>query len=87
MLLSLINLVVLRYFHDIAFFLVRNIYIYIYSVSGPDFADVYSNNNGFSPPMVPADTVAYLHKVSEYARRKGMSVGIKDCVVSHRYTY
>lgn len=42
--------------------------------------DVYSNDNGFTPAIVPADTVAYLHKVSEYARSKGLSVGIKNCV-------
>ncbi|KAF2713497.1 glycoside hydrolase family 114 protein [Pleomassaria siparia CBS 279.74] len=46
----------------------------------PDNVDVYSNDNGFSPAIVPADTVAYLHLVSEYARSKGMSVGIKNCV-------
>lgn len=43
-------------------------------------SDVYSNDNGFTPEIVPADTVAYLHKVSAYARSKGMSVGIKNCV-------
>jgi hypothetical protein len=43
-------------------------------------ADVYSNGNGFKPAIVPGDSVAYLHKVSEYARSLGMSVGIKNCV-------
>lgn len=42
--------------------------------------DVYSNDNGFTPEIVPGDTVAYLHKVSAYARSKGMSVGIKNCI-------
>lgn len=42
--------------------------------------DVYSNDNGFKPDILPSDTIAYLHKVSEYARSKGMSVGIKNCI-------
>jgi len=46
----------------------------------PDNVDVYSNDNGFTPLIVPQDTVVYLHKVSAYARSKGMSVGIKNCV-------
>ncbi|KAJ4350349.1 uncharacterized protein N0V89_008970 [Didymosphaeria variabile] len=46
----------------------------------PDNVDVYSNDNGFSPTILPSDTVAYLHKISEYARAKGMSVGIKNCI-------
>lgn len=41
---------------------------------------MYSNENGFTPVITPADTVTYLHKVSEYARSKGMSVGIKNCI-------
>ncbi|KAF1965125.1 hypothetical protein BU23DRAFT_575100 [Bimuria novae-zelandiae CBS 107.79] len=46
----------------------------------PDNVDVYSNDNGFKPDILPSDTVAYLHKISEYARLKGMSVGIKTCI-------
>ncbi|KAF2193910.1 glycoside hydrolase family 114 protein [Zopfia rhizophila CBS 207.26] len=46
----------------------------------PDNVDVYSNDPGFNPPIEPGDTVKYLHKVSEYARNKGMSVGIKNCI-------
>lgn len=42
--------------------------------------DVYSNENGFQPVITPGDTVTYLHKISEYARSKGMSVGIKNCI-------
>jgi hypothetical protein len=41
---------------------------------------VYSNDNGFTPVITPDDTVAYLHKISAYARSKGMSVGIKNCI-------
>lgn len=45
-------------------------------------ADVYSNENGITPtnPIVPADTVAYLHKLSTLAHSLGMSVGIKNCI-------
>jgi hypothetical protein len=43
-------------------------------------ADVYSNDNGFTPLITPDDTIAYLHKISAYARSKGMSVGIKNCI-------
>ncbi|KAF2680800.1 glycoside hydrolase family 114 protein [Lentithecium fluviatile CBS 122367] len=46
----------------------------------PDNVDVYSNDNGFTPEIKPDDTVAYLHKLSAYARSKGMSVGIKNCI-------
>ncbi|KAF1948142.1 hypothetical protein CC80DRAFT_392549, partial [Byssothecium circinans] len=46
----------------------------------PDNVDVYSNDHGFSPEITPGDTVAYLHKISTYARSKGMSVGIKNCI-------
>ncbi|KAF2870246.1 glycoside hydrolase superfamily, partial [Massariosphaeria phaeospora] len=46
----------------------------------PDNVDVYSNDNGFQPLITPGDTVAYLHKISAYARSKGMSVGIKNCI-------
>ncbi|KAF2279764.1 uncharacterized protein EI97DRAFT_440057 [Westerdykella ornata] len=46
----------------------------------PDNVDVYSNDNGFTPEITPGDTVAYLHKISAYARNKGMSVGIKNCI-------
>jgi hypothetical protein len=42
--------------------------------------DVYSNEHGFTPEITPNDTVTYLHKISEYARSKGMSVGIKNCI-------
>jgi hypothetical protein len=44
-------------------------------------ADVYSNDHGFTnPEITPGDTVTYLHKISDYARSKGMSVGIKNCI-------
>ncbi|KAF2269701.1 family 114 glycoside hydrolase, partial [Lojkania enalia] len=46
----------------------------------PDNVDVYSNDNGFTPEITPGDTVTYLHKISEYARSLGMSVGIKNCI-------
>ncbi|ORX92936.1 glycoside hydrolase superfamily, partial [Clohesyomyces aquaticus] len=46
----------------------------------PDNVDVYSNENGFKPAIVPDDTVKYLHKVSAYARSLNMSVGIKNCI-------
>ncbi|KAK3214739.1 hypothetical protein GRF29_19g1174617 [Pseudopithomyces chartarum] len=46
----------------------------------PDNVDVYSNDNGFKPDILPSDTITYLHKISEYARSKGMSVGIKNCI-------
>ncbi|KAL5409156.1 hypothetical protein PMIN03_006087 [Paraphaeosphaeria minitans] len=46
----------------------------------PDNVDVYSNDNGFTPPIVPSDTISYLSKISAYARSKGMSVGIKNCI-------
>jgi hypothetical protein len=41
---------------------------------------VYSNDNGFKPDITADDTIAYLHKISVYARSKGMSVGIKNCI-------
>ncbi|OAG11570.1 family 114 glycoside hydrolase, partial [Paraphaeosphaeria sporulosa] len=46
----------------------------------PDNVDVYSNDNGFTPPILPSDTISYLSKISAYARSKGMSVGIKNCI-------
>jgi len=41
---------------------------------------VYSNDHGFKPEITSDDTIAYLHKISTYARSKGMSVGIKNCI-------
>ncbi|KAF2439423.1 glycoside hydrolase family 114 protein [Karstenula rhodostoma CBS 690.94] len=46
----------------------------------PDNVDVYSNDNGFTPAILPSDTITYLSQISAHARSKGMSVGIKNCI-------
>lgn len=46
----------------------------------PDNVDVYSNDHGFTPEILPSDTVSYLSEVSKYSRAAGMSVGIKNCI-------
>jgi hypothetical protein len=51
-------------------------------MNGADSPDGFDNENGggFKPPLTKNDTIAFMRKISRYARLYGMSTGLKNAL-------